>query len=151
MNNSDIVRLVKETLEQTFQEPVYMDRLPKDFARPSFAVELAKTECVDLNFFIVRKTATVLITGFVAVDAYHDSSRDALNLRQDQVMDLFAVGRLRVGGIYPTITANKGTGSPDFFEVQLEFSWNDERPGSPEPEAPMMEHYILKEEANGND
>lgn len=150
MNSSDVLRLVKETLEQTFQEPVYVDQLPKDFARPSFAVELAKTECADLNFFLVRKTATVLITGFVAVDAYHDSSRDALNLRQDQLMHLFAGGRLRVGGIYPAVTANKGTGNPDFLEVQLEFSWNDERPGSPEPEAPTMEHYTLKEKVNGN-
>lgn len=46
--------------------------------RPSFALELQKTEMADLNLFLVRKTTTVLITGFVDVDYYHDSSREEL-------------------------------------------------------------------------
>lgn len=83
MDASDVMARVKAILEETFQEPVFVDRLPKDFKRPSFALELQKTEMADLNLFLVRKTTTVLITGFVDVDYYHDSSREELGLRQD--------------------------------------------------------------------
>ena len=98
MDASDVMARVKAILEETFQEPVFVDRLPKDFKRPSFALELQKTEMADLNLFLVRKTTTVLITGFVDVDYYHDSSREELGLRQDRVMALFPGPSMEVEG-----------------------------------------------------
>lgn len=147
MDASDVMARVKAILEETFQEPVFVDRLPKDFKRPSFALELQKTEMADLNLFLVRKTTTVLITGFVDVDYYHDSSREELGLRQDRVMALFPGPSMEVEGYHPTIAANKGTGAPDFFEVQLAVVWRDARPGFQDPEdsAPPMEDF----EVNG--
>ena len=152
MNNSDVMQAVEARLKGAFPDPVYVDRLPKDFARPSFAVELQKAESVDLNLSLVQRTATVLVTGFVPVDPYYDSSREALNSRQDTVMDLFACGRLPVGDRYPTVTADKGKGSPDFFEVQVTISWIDSRPEvwGPPAQAPMMERYELNREFPGN-
>ena len=116
------------------------------------ALELQKAESVALNLSLVQRTATVLVTGFVPVDPYCDSSREALNSRQDTVMDLFACGRLPVGDRYPTVTADKGKGSPDFFEVQVTISWIDSRPEvwGPPAQAPMMERYELNREFPGN-
>ena len=107
---------------------------------------------VNFPSVLVQRTATVLVTGFVPVDPYYDSSREALNSRQDTVMDLFACGRLPVGDRYPTVTADKGKGSPDFFEVQVTISWIDSRPEvwGPPAQAPMMARYELNREFPGN-
>lgn len=142
MESSTVMSRVKAMLEETFREPVYVDRIPKDFQRPSFAVELQKTEYQDMNLMLVRKTATILITCFVEVDAYYDSSREELNRRQDTVMGLFARGFLDVGDRHPAAMAARGQGNPDFSEVTLTVTWSDDRPGytAPEETAPLMEH-----------
>ena len=142
MEISTVMSRVKAMLEETFREPVYVDRIPKDFQRPSFAVELQKTEYQDMNLMLVRKTATILITCFVEVDAYYDSSREELNRRQDTVMGLFARGCLDVEDRHPAAMAGRGQGNPDFSEVTLTVTWSDDRPGyaAPEETAPLMEH-----------
>lgn len=148
METSSVVQAVKQALEGRFQEPVYLDRVPKEFARPSFAVELQKSEWTDLNQGLVRKTVTLLVTGFVEVDAYHDSSREKLNRRQEQVMTLFAGPGMQVEDRWPAVSANKGVGSPDFFEVQVTFSWSDAKPGVPDRESgsvPKMEYISVND------
>ncbi|MBE5056227.1 hypothetical protein INF37_09480 [Pseudoflavonifractor sp. DSM 107456] len=142
---------VKEIISAAFPgEPIFVDRLPKDFQRPSFALELQKEAFADLNIALVQKTVTVLVTGFVAVNAYYDSSREELNRRQDRLMELFAGPSIRVDDRHPTVTANKGTGAPDFCEVQVTFSWSDTRPGYHDPDdmtdpvsasVPKIENY----------
>ena len=152
MESSAVMSRVKAMLEETFREPVYVDRLPKDFHRPSFAVELQKTEYQDMNLALVRKTATILITCFVEVDAYYDSSREELNRRQDTVMGLFARGCLDVEDRHPAAMAARGQGNPDFSEVALTVTWSDDRPGYTDPEetAPLMERYeVIKEISAG--
>lgn len=135
MNTDQIMARVKEIISAGFPgEPIFVDRLPKDFKRPSFALELQKEAFADLNIALVQKTVTVLVTGFVEVNAYYDSSREELNRRQDRLMELFAGPSIRVDDRHPTVTANKGTGAPDFCEVQVTFSWSDARPGYHDPD-----------------
>ena len=134
MDSSDVMNFVKTILEEKFQDEVFTNELPKDFDRPSFALELQKDEFEDLNIGLVKKTAMVLITGFVEVNAYYDSSRETLNHRQNSVMEMFAGPSMAIGDRYPTVMSNKGTGSPDFFEVQVAFAWSDIRPGYHDPE-----------------
>ena len=64
MDASDVVAYAANRLKEAFQVPVYVDRLPQDFDRPSFALELQKPELTDLNLGLVRWTAALLITGF---------------------------------------------------------------------------------------
>lgn len=134
MDPSDVMNFVEDILKDKFQNEVFTDVLPKDFGRPSFALELQKDDFVDLNIGLVQKTVTILITGFVEVNAYYDSSRKELNHRQNAVMEIFAGPGIKVGDRHLTLSANKGTGAPDFFEVQLVFSWSDVRPGYHDPD-----------------
>ena len=145
MNASDVMAFAKSRLQEKFNVPVYVDSLPQDFVRPSFALELQKPELTELNLGLVRWTAVLLITGYVDVDEYYDSSRELLNLLQDGVLELFSGGWLKVGDRFPTVAAIKGKGDPDFFEVQVTFTWSDARPGFSDPEetAPMMGQYEL--------
>ncbi len=91
---------------------------------------------------------TLLVTCYVEADAYHDSSRKALNQRQDTVMGLFAQGFFQVEDRALTVQANRGLGNPDFAEVSAVFQWMDARPGYQDPEAadtPKMEHFAIDE------
>lgn len=124
-------------------EEVYTKYLPKDFKRPSFALELQKDEWTDVNIALVHRTVTLLLTGFVATDAYGDSDRDVLNQRMETACGLFACGALPVDDRAIRVQTIRGTGAPDFFEVTLIFSWIDVRPDAIAPDAPHMEHFEL--------
>lgn len=120
------------------------------FRRPSFTLECQKAEQSDVNIGLVRRSVTLLVTCYVEADAYHDSSRKALNQRQDTVMGLFAQGFFQVEDRALTVQANRGLGNPDFAEVSAVFQWMDARPGCQDPEAadtPKMEHFAIKRTA----
>lgn len=148
MESSAVMSRVKAMLEETFQEPVYVDRIPEELQRPSFGVELQKTEYQDMNLMLVRKTATILITCFGEADASGSGSREELNRRQDSVMNLFALGWLDVEDRHPAALAVRGQGSTDSCQVTLTVTWSDDRPGctTTEEDAPLMEHYEVSGE-----
>lgn len=147
MEINDILSAVEAEICKRYPgEPVYWDRLPKGFERPSFSLECTRSESVDVNIGLVRRQAAVLVTCFVEVDSYGDSSRAELNRRQDGVMAIFGAGHLAVGDRHITVSANKGEGAPDDAEVTAIFAWVDARPGDTglEPDgAPVIEHYKL--------
>ena len=129
-------------------EKVYTNYLPKDFNRPSFALELQKEETADINIALVQRTATMLLTGYVETDAYGDSARERLNQRMEAACGLFAQGYLRVDDRAIRVRTVRGTGAPDFMEVTLIFTWMDARPvftdpDDPSVDVPLMEHYEL--------
>lgn len=130
------------------EEEVYTNYLPKDFKRPSFALELQKEETADVNIALVQRTVTLLLTGYVETDAYGDSAREVLNQRMETACGLFAQGCLPVGDRAIHVRTNRGTGAPDFMEMTLIFSWMDGRPAYTDPDVPpsdvpLMEHYEL--------
>ena len=152
MDCNDIMRAMEARLKEKYPgEKVYWDRLPKDFVRPSFALELTKNETADANLYLVKRTAVVLVTMWVEVNAFYDSSREALNNRQDQVLALFSKP-LKLGDRTLLPTAQKGEGTPEYSEVSATFQWTDQRPGfvdedtAPESESgvPLMEDYTLQ-------
>ena len=153
MKLNTLMDAVKETVERGFPGvPVYTDYLPKDFKRPSFALECRKEETADLNIALVKRTVTVALTCLEAVNDYGDSSREALNGRMDALEDLFARGYLQVEDRAVQVQTNRGTGNPEFAEVQAVLSWSDQRPGWHDPEdpddpvsagVPLMEDYQL--------
>lgn len=127
-------------------EPVYVDYLPKDFKRPSFALECQKTETTDVNPFLVQRTVIVLLTCFVPVNAYGDSSRKALDQRMDALCARFAQGCFQVNDRAVRVQTDRGTSAPDFAEVTLTFAWLDKRPACKDPNAsgiPKMEIFEI--------
>ena len=151
LTTNTLMNAVEAELKRLYPgEPVYYDELPKDFRRPSFTLECQKAEQSDVNIGLVRRSVTLLVTCYVEADAYHDSSRKALNQRQDTVMGLFAQGFFQVEDRALTVQANRGLGNPDFAEVSAVFQWMDARPGCQDPEAadtPQMEHFAIERTA----
>lgn len=125
-------------------EAIYTNYLPKDFKRPSFSLEVQKDEWSDANLILLRRTVTMLLTGYVETDAYGDSAREVLNQRMEAACGLFGQGFLPVGERAIQVRAVRGTGAPDFFETTLIFTWMDARPTDLPAQAPLMEHYELE-------
>lgn len=154
MDGGDILTALETQLKKRFPgEPVYCDRLPKGFQRPSFTLECQKDETADVNRGLVRRLVTVLVTGYAAVsEGYQESSRAELNRRMDAMLALWGGGALAVGDRAVTVGTAKGVGSPDAVEVTITFSWTDGRPGYQDPEtatpetggAPLMAHYEMR-------
>lgn len=150
MTSQTLIDAVKARIQENWKgEQVYTNYLPKDFKRPSFALELQKDEWTDANIVLVKRTVTLLLTGFVEKDAYGDSAREILNQRMEVACGLFALGFLLVDDRAVSVRAVRGTGAPDFFEVTLIFTWMDQRPGYHDPDdmtdpvssaVPKMEH-----------
>lgn len=152
MDGNDIMQAMKARLKERYpKEEVFTNRLPKDFARPSFTLELQKNDMADANLFLVKRVAVVLVTCYETVNAFYDSDRDSLNCRQDQVLALFSKP-LKVGDRTLLPVAQKGEGTPGYNEVTVTFEWLDGRPGfvdedvAPEEESgvPVMEDFGLR-------
>ncbi len=146
----DVMQAVEKGLDQAFPgEPVYWDRLPKDFKRPCFTLECQKAEETDANAVLVQKQVELLITCWAKADAYGDSSRAELTRRQSRVLGLFSAGSIPVLDRHLSVRGSKGEQTPELAAVTGLFSWLDGRPEYPGPEAPdteipRMEHIEIE-------
>lgn len=145
MTAQTVMDTVKASVQESWPgEMVYTNYLPKDFKRPSFALELQKDEWTDANIVLVKRTVTLLLTGFVEKDAYGDSAREILNQRMEIACGLFSQGWLSVDDRAVSVRMVRGTGAPDFFEVTLMFTWMDARPNATDDQVPLMSDYELE-------
>ena len=145
MTSQTLTDAVKARIQENWKgEQVYTNYLPKDFKRPSFALELQKDEWTDANIVLIKRTVTLLLTGFVEKDAYGDSAREILNQRMETACGLFSQGWLPADDRAVSVRTVRGTGAPDFFEVTLIFTWMDGRPNVTADQTPLMEHYELE-------
>lgn len=143
---NDVLCTVEAELGKRYPgEPVYWNLPPKDFPRPSFALECTKDESLDVAAGLVRRNVTVLVTCFVARNADGDSERVALNERMDAMLAMFGSGALAVGDRLIQASAAKGVGCADASEVSALVTWTDTRPGirDPEADAALMRDYEL--------
>ena len=147
---NDIMKAVEARLLETFpDEPVYWDRLPNGFKRPSTSLECQRDTVTDINYGLVRHEAELLITCFSAVnEPYHDSSRADLNVRLDRVLCIFHTGYLVLDDRHITVSDHSGVGTPEYSEVAVRVTWIDVRPGLGESGV-TAENYHLN--INGKD
>ncbi len=130
---SDIQAAAEELLGQRFAgDTVYRDLAPRDFKRPSFLVECGPVKMEDAGCAALQIGLTVVITIFTAVDDYHNSHIGELQQRLMAVLELFAVGYLRVNDRALHVAGNEGDYQFDFATVRVTLSYADDRPGGEE-------------------
>ena len=137
-------------------EPVYRDRTPSDFRRPSNLIVLEPYEG-DANFGtgVVELRPVFTLTTFVEVDKYHHSHLAELHRRQMVLTGLFMPGYIRVAdpaapkgkGRAPKVTGMKLAGGYDYDTVTVTFSLTLSRADFIEIEQrPTMETLHIREE-----
>ena len=128
-----ITEAVKGLVEERYPgNTVYLERVPVDFARPSFLVELGPVEMLDAACGCLEVKATVVVTAFVEADDYYNSHVPDLMTRMGAVQELFAVDGLQVEDRFLHVTANKGNCQFDYAETSITFQYQDDRPGGDE-------------------
>ena len=149
---NDILDTLEALVEEKFPgEPVYRERTPSGFQRPSTLIILEPFEG-DANFGtgVVELRPVFTLTTFVEVDEYHHSHLRALHRRQMVLTGLFMPGYIRVKdpadpkgkGRAPKVTGLKLAGGYDYDTVTVTFSLTLSRADFLEAEtAPMMEHF----------
>ena len=130
---STITQAVQELVAERYPEtPIYMNRVPVEFDRPSFLVELGPVEMLDASCACLELKVTVVITAFVEADDYYNSHVPDLMTRMGAVQELFAVDGLQVEDRFLHVTANKGNCQFDYAETSITFQYQDDRPGGDE-------------------
>lgn len=126
-------------------EPIYMDRVPSRFSRPSFLVEGGAFQVSDASRNCLEVTSEVKITLFVAVNEYHNGHVDELIRRMASVQELFAAEGFIVSDRVLQPTKNTGQYQFDYAEVTVAFTYQDDRPGGEDWPLMRKVHTKLKE------
>ena len=127
---------------------IYRNVMPKNFARPSFYVELveftmkpeAGTPCS------VSRNGKFRIVAFETVDEYHNSQVSELDTKLDRLAGIFAPGYLPVCDRAPHAAIEKGQIlSTDAAELVFSLSWLEDLADYAEaaPEAEPIERVEL--------
>ena len=115
MTLTNILEGVEAALaEQWPGAPVYRNRTPKNFARPSFLLEGGPVTQEELGGSMEQFSA-----------AYKNSDAAALAARMSEMMALFAGGYVRIGDRCPHVTGLMGDYGFDYAEVSAALVWTD--------------------------
>ena len=149
---NDILDALEALVKEKFPgEPVYRDRTPMNFQRPSTLIIQEPYEG-DANFGtgVVELRPVYTLTTFVEVDDSHHSHLRTLHQRQMVLAGLLLPGYIRVKdpmdpkgkGRAPKVIEMKLAGGYDYDTVTATFSLTLSRADFMEAEtAPMMEHF----------
>lgn len=128
ITTNQIMDAINRLLVEKYSErTVYVNRCPKDFDRPSFLIESVKAGGDSANRKTVKNNAYLTITCFESVDDYGNSDDGALTEVQDDVLQLFRPGFLKVGDRALTVIASTGGADFDRSYVDLQLEYYDDR------------------------
>ncbi len=107
--------------------PVYIQRCPEDFERPSFFIQNVKSTVNDANCKMVEKTVYMLITGLGEKDSYYISDINKLNDLQDNIINIFNSCSLKIGDRNIKLKSSSSGFDNDSIFVDLQLSFFDNR------------------------
>jgi hypothetical protein len=123
----DITKAINGLIAERYPDDlVYVNLLPKDFARPSTLIEFESVERKPASRWTVEVKASFLVTCFVGTDEHYQSDTEALSDRQSRIMSQFACGYLSVGD--RRLEVQSAYGGMDFTEstVSLKLEYFDD-------------------------
>lgn len=148
ITTNQIIEAINRLLIQKYPEQtVYVNRCPKKFDRPSFLIEAVKVGGDSANRKTVKQNVYFTITCFEPVDDYENSDDGVLLDVQDNVMNLFCVGYVKIGDRALPVLSSTGGADFDRSYVDLQLEYYDDRSDESDT-APLMGdiEFNLKEE-----
>lgn len=143
---ADFMAAIRKSLEEQFPgEPVYENKTPKNFQRPSNLVELMGIRLDEFKPGAVTLLFTYKITDFVSVDSYYNSDMALLDFRTMTIVGwVFGAGNLKVGDRYPTVVSVTTQHNFDYTETTAVLSATFDREDfAPSETLPLMEQLSL--------
>lgn len=126
VTQNDVVAAVSAALTERYPDStVYTNLVPSKFQRPSFLVENTDIALVASTVSTVTLQLTVRVVCFVAIDEYHNSQLEVLNVRQLKVLGIFAPLYLKVGDRALKVQQLGGSsGGRDWIDVTAVLAWD---------------------------
>lgn len=147
IGQTDILTAINKLLVDNYPEhTVYVNTSPDNFERPSFLLEFIRLSQRDRSYTTIEKTVYITITIFTSVDQYYFADKEKLALLQDQIMDLFSKGYIKVKDRAIGVKSSSGGMGDDRAYIDLQFEYCDSRFDSTVDEIPMMSSIKIKYE-----
>lgn len=110
MKIKDITLAINKCLAENLDKSVvfYVDKVPKDFARPSVFIKFVRIKTERKTITQVEKELDFTVTYFGTVDEYYNTKKLGLYDVLDSIMDAFSAEVLDVGGRHISIKPSFG-------------------------------------------
>lgn len=151
VKQKDILREINIILVKAFPKyAVYINNCPKDFERPSFLLELVRMSQRDVSRNTFEKTVYFTITCFTTIDErYHSDAEDIIEL-QENVLQLFAQGYVKVGDRAIKVQGSTGGIDTDRAYIDLQLEYFDNRTDE-EDNTPLITSVYTKIRRDNNE
>jgi hypothetical protein len=116
---------------------IYIDLVPKDFARPSLLIETAKIFEEPANCQTVRRTEEFILTVFSEINEFSNAETRRLLELQDDVLNLFRAGFLPVKDRNLGIKTGIGRRDWGMASITLNFEYFDIKDETPDNTPPV--------------
>lgn len=149
LKTSEIFKAIRQTLAQHWPDRmVYTDTVPEDFERPAFFVQYIGTKPPE-----EKNMGTIAMTHNFEIVIYGEKNEDWITMQeelmdlQQEVLLLFAFGKMQVEDRWPDVKASASAGKDDEAYVSLQIEYWDDRP-MVEKNWPLMEEVSTKMKVN---
>ncbi len=128
VKQNDLINAIKLIIEDTFTSyPIYFNKCPDDFLRPSLLLKYVKLSQMDINRANVEKTVSYIVTYFSTIDNQLKADYHELIEAQDSIVEQFSVGHVSVGDRAIKLKLITGSMEEDRVNVELQFEYTDNR------------------------
>lgn len=149
LKTSEIFKAIRQKLaEQWPDRMIYTDTVPEEFERPAFFVQYLNTKPPqNMN------AGTVAMTHNFEIVIYGQKNEDWITMQeelmdlQQEVLMLFAFGKMQVEDRWPDVIASAAAGKDDEAYVELQIEYWDDRPMVSQ-QLPLMEEVETRMKVN---
>lgn len=106
---------------------VYIDKVPKDFERPSFLIEYVTSNQNSINKDTLKEQIFYTITYFSEVDEYYNTDKIDMHSVLVEVLKIFRVGYIKVENRVITIDASGGGSNENEIYIDLQLEYFEDR------------------------
>lgn len=106
---------------------VYIDKIPKDFERPSFLIEYVTSSQDSISKDTLKEQLFYTITYFSNVDEYYNVDKMDLHSVLVEVLKVFRIGYIRVEDRAVNIRASSGGSNENEIYIDLQLEYFDDR------------------------
>lgn len=106
---------------------VYINKIPQDFERPSFAIEFIRNSPEEVNKGIIKEIDYFTITYFAEVDDYYNTDKFNLQNVLVNIQKIFRKGYIKIEDRAIKVKTSNGGSNDDEIYLDLQFEYYESR------------------------
>ena len=118
---------------------VYINKIPQDFERPSFAIEFIRNSPEEVNKGIIKEIDYFTITYFAEVDDYYNTDKFNLQNVLVNIQKIFRKGYIKIEDRAIKVKTSNGGSNDDEIYLDLQFEYYEDREEVKEQEEEIKE------------